>query len=61
VPNSPQNTIESALGADLAPLGSTTGEYRTPIEEPGSYLVTVEIRTPEGEIIEAATVDLSVE
>ena len=55
------DTIEHALGTDIGPGDTTTGEYRTPIEEKGEYVVALELLDPDGRLRQSCALELSVE
>lgn len=63
IPAGPQRgtTMDSVLGTDLSAKARTTGNYNTPIFEPGTYLVEIEILDPQGNRRQFAALDLKVE
>jgi hypothetical protein len=52
--------LDSVLGTDLSARGSITGEYNTPIYEPGFYLVEIELLDPTGARRHYCVLDLQV-
>lgn len=63
IPAEPQkgSAIDSVLGTDLSARGATTGNYNTPLPEPGAYLVEVELLDPQGNRRQYCAVDLRVD
>jgi len=53
--------IDQVMGMTLAAKGVTTGNYNTPIFEPGVYLVQVEILDATGQRRQQCVLDLKVE
>lgn len=53
--------IDTVLGTDLPPRGTTSGNYNTPIYEPGVYVVAVEILDARGNRRQLCVMDLKVE
>lgn len=62
VPSTPRkgSFADQVLGTDLRALGSTTGNFNTPIYTPGIYQVEVELLDAEGTRIQYAVLDLKV-
>lgn len=63
IPEEPRqgSVADQVLGTDLPPGGTTSGNYNVAIYEPGSYLVELELLTPEGVRRQYATIELKVE
>ncbi len=55
------SAIDSVLGTDLSAKLGTTGNYNTPLSEPGLYLVGIEILDQDGNRRQLCTLEVKVE
>jgi hypothetical protein len=63
IPPGPQKggVLDTVLGTDLEVRGTTSGNFRTPIYEPGTYLVEIELLDVDGVRRQFCALDLQVE
>jgi len=63
IPERPQkgSVVDTVFGTSIRANDVTAGSYETPVEEPGSYLVEVELLDPQGNRRNYCAVDLTVE
>jgi len=63
IPRGPQKgtVVDTVFGTTILAKDANAGTYRTPIEEPGFYLVEVELLDPQGNRRHFLALDLKVE